>query len=162
MKDETENKIKKEKRKDYRILLLQYGISFLACSLLTFIWAWASGIFNSYQSTFANGSWNMANEAQKNYFLLTNAFFGSGVIFAGVGLLVVASNQGAFTMLYYGLRRFISIFQRDPNKFRFHTYYDYVTYRDGKPKSSYAFLLVVGSVFVGISFIFLALYYGAA
>ena len=145
-----------------KTLVLQYTITFAICAVLAFIWASASGIFHSYEQVVADTHWNIANEAQKNYFLLTNAFFGVGAITAGIGLLVVASNGGAFEMLYYGLRRFISLFQRDPNKFRFRTFYDYQVYRQGKESSSFVFLLVIGGLFLAVSFIFLSLYNGAA
>ena len=161
-KEENNSQKKNPRPKDWRVIAMQYGFAFLACGLLAFIWALISGIFKPYEEVVAEYHWNMANEAQKNYFLLTNAFFGSGVIFAGIGLLIVASNGGLFRMLVYGTRRFISLFQKDHNKIRFKTFYDYQVYCDGKPKSSFAFLLLVGLLYIGVSMIFLALYYGAA
>lgn len=162
MPNERENKNKDRQPKDWRVIAMQYGFSFLACGLVAFIWAWISGIFKPYAQVVEEYHWKMANEAQKNYFLLTNAFFGSGVIFAGIGLLVVASNGGVFEMLIYGIRRFVSLFQRDHNKIKFKTFYDYQIYRSGEPKASFGFLLIVGLLYIAVSLLFLMLYYKAA
>ena len=90
--------------------------------------------------------------------ILVDATFVSGVVMFGIGVLVVASNGGAFEMFVYGMRRFISWFQKDVNKVRFKTFYDYHVYRSGEPKHSFAYLLIVGGIFLAISGILLAIY----
>ena len=76
----------------------------------------------------------------------------------GIGVLVVASNGGAFEMFVYGMRRFISWFQKDVNKVRFKTFYDYHVYHSEKPKPEFLFLILVGLFYVGVSLILVAFY----
>jgi len=92
-------------------------------------------------------------------FILTNASFTVGVISAGIGLLVFAANGGAFEFIAYGFRRFFSLFQRDPTRVRFRTYADYHAYRNEQPDHPFLFLIIVGALFIGLSMIFLAVYY---
>ena len=91
-------------------------------------------------------------------YILTNSTFVVGIVCAGFGLLVVASNGGAFEMFVYGMRRFFSLFQRDVNKVKFKTFYDYHVYRSSEPKRSFAYLLIVGGAFLALSGVFLAVY----
>lgn len=141
--------------------VLQYSITFGVCGIAVFIWLCVSGIFRPYEELYARTHWNFVDEYTKSLFLCTNAFFGVGVIVACVGLLVVASNGGAFEMLYYGIRRFFSLFQKDHRKFKFHTFYDYQIYRRGKPNSSFLFLLVIGILYAAVGLIFMSVYLGA-
>ena len=148
----------KKPERSRKTIILQYSICFAVCAVIIFIWLCVAGIFEDYRTVIAKTHWNIRNEANKNYFILTNAFFGVGVIAAGLGFFVVASNGGAYEMLFYGVRRFISLFQKNHNKFPFHTYYDYHEYRSGQPASSYGFLLVTGIFYTAISMIFMMLY----
>ena len=138
--------------------ILRYSITIGICLVLTFVIACISGLFSSWEDVKANTNWNVYDEFTKNMFLLTNASFTIGVICAGVGLLVFAANAGAFEFIVYGIRRFFSIFQRDPSKVRFKTYADYHAYKSGAPNHPFLYLVIVGVLFIGFSFLFLTFY----
>ena len=90
--------------------------------------------------------------------ILCDAFFVPGIILAGVGLIVWASNGGAFDMLGYGVRLFFDMFRKDVTKRKYKDFYEY---RQAKKQSGrkVGFMLIVGLVFIAISCIFLILYY---
>lgn len=89
----------------------------------------------------------------------TDSFFAVGVICAGFGLLVFASNGGAFDIIVYGVARFFSLFKKKPNDVKYVTYYDYHIAKAERKKTEFLFLIIVGLVFIGISMIFLAQWY---
>ncbi|MCR5490622.1 MAG: DUF3899 domain-containing protein [Bacilli bacterium] len=155
--------MQEERREEHwlRNWILRYSITFGVCGIVAFIWVLSMGIFRDYVSLKEATHWNFNSEASKNFFLLTNGFFGSGIICTGVGLLILASNGGAFEMLVYGVSRFISLFRKDHNKVKYRTYYDYHAARSAEPKHSFLYLVIVGLIYIGISMIFLALYYQA-
>ena len=108
----------------------------------------------------ARGAFN--NPEQKmlmQYF--TDSFFAVGVITAMIGLLIFVSNGGVFDMLIYGVYRFITLFKKDHMKVKYQTFYDYRVAKAERKKSSFLFLVIVGALFVGISMIFLVLWYQA-
>lgn len=139
--------------------ILQYTITTGVCLLLCFVYAWAVGIFKNWEEVLRLTEWNITNEASKNTFILTNAFFTVGAICACIGLFILAANGGAFEMLVYGVSRFFSLFKKDPNKIRFKTFYDYHVYHSEQEPTPFGFFLVIGFSLIGISLIFLALYY---
>lgn len=87
-----------------------------------------------------------------------DGFFASGVVFVCVGVIVMASNGGAFDMLAYSVRLIFELLRRD---LKTRKYKDYYEYRKAKSenKRSFAFLLIVGLALVAISVIFLILFY---
>jgi hypothetical protein len=91
--------------------------------------------------------------------ILCDAFFAPGVLFAGFGLIVVASNAGAFDMLAYGFSLIFVLLKRNIKERKYKDFYEYSKAKEEKRKgrSSIAFILVVGLVMVAISMIFLAL-----
>lgn len=137
---------------------VRYTISTSICLLFSFIYAVIAGIFSSYEEIIAKFSWLDKTDLAARMHILTDATFVSGMVMFGVGILVVASNGGAFEMFVYGMRRFISLFQRDVNKIRFKTFYDYHVYKSSEPNRSFSYMLVVGGAFIGIACIFLAVY----
>ena len=141
---------------------MKYLITFGIGAVVVLVYISIAGIFSPWQDVVDKTAWNIVNEEQKNYFILTNATFSVGVVCTALGLFVVAKNGGAFEMLTYGVRRFISLFQKDQNKIPFKTYYDYHVYKSSEPKKSVLYFIVVGVLYIGVSMIFLALYYGAA
>lgn len=136
----------------------RYLITFSICLIASFIYAVIAGIFTSYDAIIAKFGWEDATDLLVRLHILTDATFVSGVVVFGIGILVIATNGGVFEMLVYGVRRFISLFQRDINKVRFKTFYDYHVYRSGEPKHSFAYLLIVGGFFIAISGVLLAVY----
>ena len=75
-------------------------------------------------------------------------------------MLLFCANQGAFTMLSYGMRRFFSLFKRNYSRDVNDTYANYKLAKLENPKSM-GYLLIVGAVFIAISLIFLIFYYRA-
>ena len=138
--------------------ILQYSITFSVCLVLSFLSAWIMGIFTPWETLQEKSNWNFNSELTKNMFVLTNATFVVGVLCVAFGLLVVAANGGAFEMLTYGIRRFFSLFKRDPSAVKFKTFYDYHVYRSDEPKKSVLYFIIVGAFYIGISMLFLAIY----
>ena len=139
--------------------ILEYLITFGACLTVSFILAVIFGLFRDWESIKAAGStWNFKDEYSKNLFVIINATFVVGILTACFGGLVAMANGGAFEMLVYGVRRFISLFQKDPNKIRFKTFYDYHVYHSEKPKPEFLFLILVGLFYVGVSLILVVFY----
>lgn len=88
---------------------------------------------------------------------LSDAFFVSGVMMAGIGLLVFASNGGAFDMLSFGIIRLFQLYKRDMTKVKYRTFYDYRKAQQEKQRS-FAFILIIGCVFLAVAAAFLVLY----
>lgn len=88
---------------------------------------------------------------------LCDAFFVPGILLCGFGLLVFASNGGAFDMLAFGVIKLADLFRRDLTKVRYRTFYDYRKAQSEK-KHSYGFLLIAGLFFLVASVAFLALF----
>lgn len=90
--------------------------------------------------------------------ILSDAFFVPGVILAGVGLLIFASNGGAFDMLSYAFIRFCDLFRRDVRNKKYKDFYEYREAKKDK-KRGMAFMLVVGVIFIALAGIMLIAYY---
>ena len=90
--------------------------------------------------------------------ILSDSFFVPGVCLAGVGLLIFASNGGVFDMLSYAVLLFFNLFRKDVTKRKYKDYYEYRQAKKDK-KRSFAFMLIVGVVFIAIAGIFLIVYY---
>ncbi|HHT66697.1 MAG TPA: DUF3899 domain-containing protein [Erysipelotrichaceae bacterium] len=147
---QKKNKIKKT--------ILQYCITTGACLIVGFVIAVLYGLFTPWEALKESRPINIDSELTKVFFILTNSAFIVGVLTASFGLLILAANGGAFEMIVYGIRRFFSLFQKDVNKIKFKTFYDYHIYNQGKPKQPFLFLVVVGLVFIGLSMIFYVIY----
>ena len=90
--------------------------------------------------------------------ILRDAFFVPGVILAGVGLLIFASNGGAFDMLSYAFIRFFDLFRRDVRNKKYKDFYEYREAKKDK-KRGMAFMLIVGVIFIALAGIMLIAYY---
>lgn len=90
--------------------------------------------------------------------ILSDGFFVSGICFAGVGLLIFASNGGAFDILGYGFRMVFEVFRRDLSKRKYKDYYEYRKAKREKPRSV-AYVLIVGIALILIAVIFTVIYY---
>lgn len=90
--------------------------------------------------------------------ILCDAFFVPGVCLAGVGLLIFASNGGAFDMLAYAVIRFFDLFRKDVRNKKYKDFYEY---REAKKdrKRGMAFMLIVGAAFIALAVIMLIVYY---
>lgn len=90
--------------------------------------------------------------------ILSDAFLVPGVLLAGVGLIIFASNGGAFDMLGFAVLLFFNLFRKDVNKRKYKDFYEY---RESKKdrKTSMAFMLIVGLFFIALSAVFLIAYF---
>ncbi len=101
--------------------------------------------------------WN-AQGAKEIMQILSDAFFVPGVLLAGVGLIIFASNGGAFDMLSYAVIRIFDLFRKDAKNKKYKDYYEYREAKKEK-KRNMGFLLIVGIVFIVLAVIFLIIYY---
>lgn len=126
---------------------LRYLIASAAGLILAFVIALSQGIFSE-------------GETREVMRILSDAFFASGVLFAGVGLIVVASRGGLFDMLGYAAILFVNLFRRDVGKRKYKDFYEYrQAKREDGHKRSVAFLLLVGVGLIAVAAVFLVLYY---
>lgn len=88
---------------------------------------------------------------------LADAFFVPGVVILGIGLLLFASNGGAFDMLRYSVIKLFTLFRRDLTKVKYRTFYDYRK-AQSEHKRSFLYMLVVGAVFLVLAVVFFILY----
>lgn len=88
---------------------------------------------------------------------LCDAFFVPGIMIAGFGLLTFASNGGSFDIIRYGLIKLFDLFKRDLTKVKYRSFYEYRKAQQ-ENKRSFAFLLIVGCVFIVAAVVFLILY----
>ena len=99
-----------------------------------------------------------AQTVQKDvYHILCDAFFVVGVLIECVGLLIFSSNEGTFDIIVYGVSSFVDMFKKQPNR-KYETFYDYRVARQDK-KIKFAYLLIVGLVFLAVSGVMLYLYH---
>ena len=89
--------------------------------------------------------------------ILSDASFVPGVLLAGFGLILVASNGGLFDMLAYSIIRIFDLLKRDPRNTKYKDFYEYREARKGKKRSN-AYLLLVGITFIFVAAIFLIVY----
>ena len=100
--------------------------------------------------------WNAADTAQTMQ-ILSDACFVPGVLLAGIGLIIFASNGGAFDMLAYAVIRFFDLFRRDVRNKKYKDFYEYREAKKGK-KRGMAFMIIVGAVFIVFALIFMTVY----
>lgn len=124
---------------------LKYLITFGIGAVMSFLSAWALGLFSAESAT----------EVMK---ALSDGCAISGVLLIGVGLLVFASNAGMFSIVSYGAIMFVNAFRRDVSKRKYKTYYDYTEAKKDK-KKKFSHLLLTGLAFVVLAVFFLILFY---
>lgn len=126
--------------------ILEYSITFGVCAILVFAYVAIAGIFTSA-------------ELKQTLTLLVNGFFSIGIICFCFGLLVICSNNGAYDLIVYGMIRFASLFVKNPNKIKYHTYFDYHTAKQQEDDRSFAYFLFVGGFYVVVSIIILIFWF---
>ena len=124
---------------------LRYGITAFIGLLFAFFAALIQGVFKQ-------------NETTVLMKILCNAFFASGVILAGVGLLTMATEGGAFDMLSYAVVLIFDLFHKDVTKRKYKDFYEYRQAKKEK-KRSFSYLLITGAIFIAVSLVFLIPYY---
>ena len=93
------------------------------------------------------------------YKILCNAFFISGILLLGVGILVFISKEGMFDGMSYYAGRFMMLFSRNYDEKR-KTALSYYEYKQAKNRETGGgFILITGLVFLAIAVVFLVLFY---
>ena len=90
------------------------------------------------------------------YHILCDSFFVMGVVLTGFGLLIFSTNEGTFDMLVYGIKSFMNMFKKNPEK----KYEDFFDYRQSRADSKFSFgyMIICGLFFLAVSFVMLFLY----
>lgn len=121
----------------------KFWVSFIVCSICTFLLAWSRGIF--------------AQTALIHVFhILSDSFLVVGILAACIALMLFVSNEGTFDIVVYGLRTFWSFFRKDMSR-KYDTFYDYRSARQEK-KVPFLFLLACGGFFLLMSALMYAAY----
>lgn len=123
--------------------VLKYLIPFLICSIFTVVILATRGSFVKTGKTLMGE--------------LSDAFFVPGVITLGIGLLVMATNGGAFDMLSFGVLKLFDLLKRDLTKVKYRTFYDYRQAQKEK-KRSFLYVVLIGAGFVLVALVFLVIY----
>ncbi len=126
--------------------IIEYAITFGVCAILTFAYIAIGGIFSPAD----------IKEALK---ILINGFFSIGIICLCFGLLVICSNNGAYDLIVYGVVRFFSLFSKNQNRIKYHTYFDYHLAKQAEEDRSFSYFLVVGGFFIFVSLVILIFWY---
>jgi hypothetical protein len=101
------------------------------------------------------GVFSLTDTAQL-YRRLSDSFFIPGVVIAGFGLLIFASNGGVFDMLSYGVGTFFSVFRRNMKR-KHKDFYEYQKARHEKDRS-FGYLVLAGVVLIAVAAVFVLLY----
>ena len=125
--------------------IIKYSVTFSICLISAFLIMLSKKVF-----------WQ--EEAKTVYHILTDSFFASGVIMAAFGLLVFATNEGSFDMLAYGIRKLFVFLKRNPTDDKYKTFYDY-RQAQRENQHDFGYMIIVGVLYIGISMIFLTLYF---
>lgn len=83
--------------------------------------------------------------------------FATGVLFTGIGTLIVISSEGIFNIAIYGTKKFLLfIFNRTHSM---ESYIDYYEEKQSREKVSVSKIIYVGILQLIVSFILLYIYY---
>ena len=124
---------------------LPYVIMAAVLAVATVLVGWARGGFTKTETRELLIAW-------------CDGFFVPGLLGIAFGVLVLASNGGAFDMLAYGLRRFFGLFRKDPIDRKYNTYYDYQQSRKEK-KRSFWYMIIVGGAYLLVGVILFVVYF---
>lgn len=85
----------------------------------------------------------------------SDAFFVAGVLLAGAGGLVFVANNGIFDMIKFGVAKAVSIIRSEKHRRESpRTYHDYLKIQWAKPRKSYGFLLITGTIYLLLALLF--------
>lgn len=124
--------------------LLKYGISTAICVAATALYLWG----RDYE----------AATAQDIVRYISDGFCIPGIMTMLAGLLVVVSNEGAFTGVGYALSVAAKTFLPG-GRLKTETYADYVERKQGRQVKGFGFLFIVGAIYTAIGCVFWILYY---
>lgn len=123
---------------------IKYVSAAIVGALIVLIVCWSEGLF-------------LGPELQKAYRIICDGCFISSVLLIGIGLMCMISNEGIFDVLSYGVINIFRIFHPSNKVFsERESFYDYRMRKHGK-KVGFAFMLIVGSVYLAAAFVFMFL-----
>ncbi|MCH5151922.1 MAG: DUF3899 domain-containing protein [Clostridiales bacterium] len=121
---------------------LPYVITAAVLAALTLLIAWAFGGYNHAETWVIICYWG-------------DSFAIPGAVCFGFGILVWASNGGAFDIFAYGGRIFVRMFfKKDVIDRKYRTYYDYRESRKDKSRSFW-FMIIVGGAYLTVGAVLL-------
>ncbi len=88
------------------------------------------------------------------FVILSNSFFASGVLLAGIGVILFVSSEGLFDMLGFGVKTFFQARKRDVKDRKYKDFYEYKKAKSDErreSKTSNAYLLIVGAAFIAVA-----------
>lgn len=144
-----------------KAIIIKYGISFL----ITFLWTVAY-VLNRCADGASMLVWNewiqavqvgiRETKAVEWYHWICDGLTLPSMLLLSAGLMLWISNAGMFDLLGYAFKSFIRMFTSDRE--RYMTYGDYVEEKKEKRVKGYGFLIISGSISMGLTLLFLALY----
>lgn len=123
---------------------LPYVITAAVLAVMTVLVAWGRGAFT-------------AKDPEELLRFWCDAFSVPGILGVCFGLLVLASNGGAFDMLAYGVQSLFRLFKKDPIDRKYGGYYEYQQARKEK-KRSFWYLVIVGGAYLLVGIVLLIVY----
>ena len=90
------------------------------------------------------------------YHILSDSFFVPGIVITGFGLLIYASNEGAFDGVTYGVMAFLNMFKSKQEK-KYSSLYDYKQKKHAV-KTQTGFILISGLIVLTFGILFYILY----
>lgn len=135
---------------------LPYVITAAVLAALTLLTAWIRGAFSEIDPQVLSDL--QVTELQYRLQQWCDAFSVPGILCLCFGLLLLASNGGAFDMLAYGVRKFFHLFKKDPIDRKYGTYYDYQQAKRAK-KRSFWYLIIIGGAYLLVGIALLVAFY---
>ena len=148
-----------------QILLIKYGSCFLLTFILTVLYVLSRCTCGA--SIFLWSEWISALQTGAQEAKIVDWYHWicvglplPSMLLLSAGLMIWISNAGAFDILGYTFKSFIRMFTSDRDSHE--TYGDYVAEKKEKRIHGYGFLIISGSISMGLTLLFLALYCAAA
>ena len=92
------------------------------------------------------------------YRLLSDAFMLPGFLMVAFGLLIFLGNEGSFRGVGFIMQKAVGFLIPFLYKHQGESYAEYVERKTKNPTKGYAFMFIVGAVFLAVSVVFLVLY----
>ena len=137
-----QNSVKKQANDGKR--WVPYVITAAALAVMVVLIGWVQGGFSDAKAQTLVGYWS-------------DAFFVPGILCVCFGLLLLASNGGAFDMLAYAFKSLFRLFKKDVVDRKYGGYYEYSQARKAK-KRSFAYMLIVGGAYTLVGIALLVVY----
>lgn len=124
--------------------LLKYGVALAVGAGIALLVAFSRDLFGQ-------------SDVRLRYQYLSDSFFVAAVALGSAGLLAYVSSDGFFDMIGFGVKKMITLLQRDDAKLS-GTFYDYKRMKMAKRSGGYGFLLAIAALYLALAALFLLLY----